>query len=101
VAKAVDRRTILIFACASVVAGLLGIVYLGLTMAARLNLNTAAFGGLLALFVVGGALGFVSWLLGLASAAARARWDWLLIVLILGPVGALLYALRAGSEPIG
>jgi hypothetical protein len=98
---AVDRRNILIFACASLVAWLLGIVYLGITMAARLNLNTAAFGGMLALFVVAAALGFVSWLLGMANAAGRARWDWLVLVLVLGPLGALLYALRASAEPIG
>jgi cytochrome bd-type quinol oxidase subunit 2 len=94
----VDRRNVLIFACASLVAWLLGIVYLAVTLSARLNLSSAAFGGLLALFVVGGALGFVAWLLGLSHAAARARWDWLIIVLVLGPLGALLYALQPGTE---
>jgi hypothetical protein len=86
------------FACASLVAWLLAVVYLGVTMSAHLNLNSAAFGGLLALFVVGGTLGFVAWLLGLAHAAARAHWDWLVIVLVLGPLGVLLYALRPGVE---
>jgi hypothetical protein len=93
-----DRRNLLIFACASLVAWLLGIVYLGVTASARLNLNGAAFGGLVALFVVGAALGFVAWLLGLAAAAARARWDWMVIVLVLGPLGTLLYALQPATE---
>ena len=57
------------------------------------NLSSAAFGGLVALFIAGIALGFVAWLLGLMQAARAQQWDWLVAVLLLGAPGTLLYSL--------
>jgi hypothetical protein len=92
-----DKRNVLIFALASLIAWLLGGIFLAVTIAAHANLSSSLFGGLVALFVVGGVLGFVAWLLGMAHAAGRSRWDWLVVVLVLGPLGALLYALQRGQ----
>lgn len=70
---------------------------LGATMLTHSNVSTLAFGGLVALFIAGIALGFVAWLLGLMRAAQAKQWDWLVAVLLLGAVGTLLYTL-AGSR---
>lgn len=61
------------------------------------NLSSTAFGGLIALFIAGIALGFIAWLLGLMRAAQARQWDWLIAVLLLGAAGTLLYSL-AGSR---
>lgn len=92
-----DRRNLLIFALASLVALLLGVVYFAIVAVAHLNLNSAAFGGMVLLFAIGGALGFVSWLLGLMHTARVRQWDWFVAILLLGPVTTLLYC-RFGRE---
>jgi hypothetical protein len=96
-----SRRSIVIFASASLTMLAVGLTLLGMVMAARANLASTAFGGLAALVVVGGVLGFVSWLLGLMRTAGQRRWDWFVAILVLGPLGALIYGLVDHEEGDG
>jgi hypothetical protein len=84
-------------AAVALAATLAACAILGAVMLTHGNLSSVAFGGLIALFIAGIALGFVAWLLGLMRAAQSRQWDWLIAVLVLGPAGTLLYSL-AGSR---
>jgi hypothetical protein len=59
----------------------------------------AAGGAVIALlaFLVGAVLTFVAWLLGLIKTARMSRWGWFVVVLLLSPLGSLIYGL-AGPE---
>ncbi len=65
---------------------------------ARLNLSSAVFGGVLVLLVAGVLTGVAAWLLGMIQAARMSRWDWFVEVLVLGPLGALIFGLAAPSN---
>jgi predicted small integral membrane protein len=80
-------------AAGALAATLAACAILGGVMLTHSNLSSAAFGGLIALFIAGIALGFVAWLLGLMRAAQSRQWDWLIAVLLLGAAGTLLYSL--------
>lgn len=84
-------------AALALTATLAGCAILGGVMLTHGNLSSAAFGGLIVLFIAGIALGGVAWLLGLMRAAQSRQWSWLVAVLLLGATGTLLYS-RAGSR---
>ncbi|MGZ3602816.1 MAG: hypothetical protein ACXVDF_23115 [Ktedonobacterales bacterium] len=84
-------------AAVALTATLAACAILGGVMLTHSNLSSAAFGGLIALFIAGITLGFVAWLLGLMRAAQSRQWDWLIAVLLLGAAGTLLYTI-AGSR---
>jgi hypothetical protein len=94
----VNNRNILIFALVSVVALVLGFVLLVIASVAHLNLSSAAFGGIATLVLIGGLVGFVAWLLGLMKTARISRWDWFIAVLLLGPLGALIYGFSGPAD---
>ncbi len=71
---------------------------IGAVMLMHGNLSSAALAGNIALFIVGIALGFVAWLLGLMRAARTRQWDWLVAILLLGAAGTLLYTLVGATE---
>ena len=93
-----NNRNILIFALVSIVALVLGVVLLVVASAAHLNLSSAAFGSIITLFLIGGLVGFVAWLMGLMKTARISRWDWFIAVLLLGPLGALLYGFGGPAD---
>jgi hypothetical protein len=75
------------------------VALLGVVSAARLNVSSGAFAGLVSLFLIGGVLGVAAWLLGLMRAARLRQWEWFVAVLVLGPLGTLLYGLAGSQEP--
>jgi hypothetical protein len=93
------RHYILAVAAASLLALAVAAGTLVVVMATRGNLPAGAFGGLLAFFVAGIVLGAAAWLMGLARAAGAGRWDWFVLVLALGPLGALIYGIIGADEP--
>lgn len=46
-----------------------------------------------ALYLAGVVAAFIAWVLGLITTLARGRWGWFLVVLLLSPLGSLLYGL--------
>lgn len=95
------QRQVLYAGIGSCVAFAAGSAILLAAMAAHLNLSSAVFGGMCALFALSAVAGFFAWLGGMMHAARIGRWDWLLAILMLLAPGAVLYgALRpaAGSD---
>jgi hypothetical protein len=45
------------------------------------------------LYLVGVVAALVAWVLGLITTAVRGRWGWFLVVVLLSPLGSLLYGL--------
>ena len=88
-----ERHVVLPASAVSVAAGLAGLLTLIVVSTAHLNMNGVIFGAVVALLAAASALGAVAWVSGLMLAARLQRRDWLVGVLILGPVGALLLCL--------
>lgn len=64
------------------------------------NLSGLAFGVILILFVLGGALAVAARVAGMVTAAGHSRWDWFVAVLLLGAPAALALGMaqtRAGE----
>lgn len=88
-----ERHIVLPASAVSVAAGCAALLALFVVTAGHLNMNAGVFGGVVALLAAAAALGAVAWVGGLMLAARLRRWDWLVGVLVLGPVGALLLCL--------
>jgi hypothetical protein len=93
-----SKRTIQLVAAAAVGALILGILPVMIVTAAHLNLSSTVFGGTLVLFLLGCVLGAAAWLMGLMATARLGRWDWFIAVLVLGPLGALIYGVAGPAE---
>lgn len=59
--------------------------------------GSAALGGILNL--VGGIAWFVAWLLGIIKTATIKRWGWFVLVLLLSPLGSLIYGAAGPDQP--
>lgn len=88
-----ERHVVLPASTASVATGCAALLALFVVTAGHLNMKGAVFAAVVALLAAAALLGAVAWVSGLMLAARLQRWDWLVGVLILGPVGALLLCL--------
>jgi hypothetical protein len=95
-------RIRLILIVGAISTGTLALSIAGIVLAsvARLNLSSLHFGALVLAFLVGCVTGAAAWLLGLMQTARLRSWDWFVEVLVLGPLGALLYGLAGAGEAI-
>ncbi|HEX8036833.1 MAG TPA: hypothetical protein VF510_23445 [Ktedonobacterales bacterium] len=59
--------------------------------------GTAGLGGLLNL--VGGIATAVAWILGIIKTATLKRWGWFVVVLLLSPLGSLIYGAAGPDQP--
>ena len=86
-----EKRGIIVSGMGSLLAFVAGGSVLAIATFGHVNLSSVVFLGIGVLFAVSVALGFVAWLLGLMKTARISRWDWFVVVLVLGAPGALLY----------
>jgi hypothetical protein len=93
----VNNRTLLLISTFSVLMLGLAIAVVGVASAAKLNLSSGAFAGILALFVLGVLTGAVAWLLGLMRTARDRRWEWFVEILVLGSLGVLVFSVATWS----
>jgi len=94
-----EKRALLPASAASLVLSALGLLTVLVVSVGRLNMNGAVFGGVVLLLVASLILAAVAWVGGLMLAARLQRWDWLVGVLLLGPLGALLFCLVPARVP--
>jgi hypothetical protein len=87
-----SRRVLLIVSGLSVLAIALSAVTVLVVSVARLNLNSGIFTALVTTVVMGALAGFAAWILGMMQAARGRQWDWFVEVLVLGALGALIFA---------
>jgi hypothetical protein len=103
-----SKRTILYLSLGSIVLIILGVIFAvvaatGITTdatgaATGASASTGIFGILaLACYGIGAILAVIAWIGGLIKTATISAWGWFVVVLILGSLGALIYAL-AGPE---
>lgn len=59
--------------------------------------GNAALGGILNL--VGYIATFVAWILGIIKTATLKRWGWMVLVLLLSPLGSLIYGAAGPDQP--
>jgi hypothetical protein len=93
----VNNRALLIISALSVLTLGFAIGVIGVASAARLNLSSGVFAAILALFVLGVLTGAIAWLLGLMRTARDRRWEWFVVILILGALGVLVFSVVSGS----
>lgn len=66
------------------------------------NTGAGAGAGLLLLgvlgYIVGGLCAFVAWILGLVKTAQIGRWGWFVLVLLISPLGSLIYGIAGPTE---
>jgi hypothetical protein len=94
------RQIVFWLAAASLVAFVAGAGVLVAVSVTHGNLNSLAFGLDVAALLTSALSGAAAWLLGLAGAAGARRWDWFIVVLALGPLGALLYSRVPGAAVV-
>lgn len=51
------------------------------------------------LYVVGGLATAVAWILGIIKTATIKRWGWFVLVLLLSPLGSLIYGAAGPDQP--
>jgi hypothetical protein len=90
---AMEKHALLPASAASLGLGAMGLLTVIVVSIGRLNMNGAVFGGVVALLVASLILAAVAWVGGLMLAVRLQRWDWLVGVLLLGPLGVLLLCL--------
>ena len=88
-----EKRTLLPTSTASLTLAAIGLLTVIVVSVGRLTINGAVFGAVVMLLVASLILAAVAWVGGLMLAARLQRWDWLVGVLLLGPLGALLFCL--------
>jgi hypothetical protein len=88
-----EKRALLLTSAASLTLAAIGLLTVIVVSVGRLNMNGAVFGSVVVLLVASLILATAAWVGGLMLAARLQRWDWLVGVLILGPLGALLFCL--------
>jgi len=105
-----NKRTIAILSGLSLVLFIVGIVVfsvvVGGAVAACANstdpncaAGAAGTAGISTLiFVVAGILGLIGWIMALVKTAQIARWGWFVAVLLLNPIGPLIYGLAGPTE---
>lgn len=59
--------------------------------------GSAGLGGILNL--LGGIAAFVAWVLGIIKTATLKRWGWFVLVLLLSPLGSLIYGAAGPDQP--
>jgi hypothetical protein len=94
------RYLVLEVSAAALMALLFSTVSVAAVSVTQGNLNGLAFGVVLGLFVLGGALALAAWVAGMVTAAGLHRWDWFVAVLLLGAPAALALGIaksRAGG----
>lgn len=50
------------------------------------------------LYIIGGLCAFVAWILGLVKTAQIGRWGWFVLVLLISPLGSLIYGIAGPTE---
>lgn len=95
------KRHVMLASLGAVAALFSGCLVLAFVMVSHTNINSTTFGGICALFVAGCLLGVASWVLGLINVARIGRWDWFIVVLLLGPLGVLLYGFAGPEQHTG
>lgn len=105
-----NKRTIWILSLVAIVLFIVGFVVLvGASASAAAScqnstdpncLNSAAGGaGIGVLIIVLGSISsFVAWIMGLVKTAQLGRWGWFVGVLLLSPLGSLIYGLAGPTE---
>jgi hypothetical protein len=94
-----EKRVLLPTAATSLTLAATGLLTVIIVSVGRLNMNSVVFGGVILLLAASLTLAPVAWVGGLMLAARLQRWDWLVGVLLLGPLGALLFCLVPAREP--
>jgi hypothetical protein len=94
-----EKRVLLSTSATSLTLTALGLLTVIIVSIGRLNMNGVVFGGVILLLAASLLLAAAAWVGGLMLAARLQRWDWLVGVLLLGPVGALLFCLVPAHEP--
>lgn len=90
-----NNRVLLSVSAVSVLALALATAVIVVASAARLNLSAVVFAALLILFAFGSLTGAAAWLLGLMRTARDRHWEWFIEILVLGPLGALIFSVAA------
>ena len=104
------KRAILILSILAIVLFIGGIVLVGGSAAngctttatgqASCTSGAAAGAGIgVLLYVVGAIATFVAWILGIIKTATVRRWGWLVLVLLLSPLGSLIYGAAGPDQP--
>jgi len=94
-----EKRVLLPASATSLTLAATGLLTVIIVSVGRLNMNSVVFGGVVLLLASSFLLAAVAWVGGLMLAARLQRWDWLVGVLLLGPLGALLFCLVPAHEP--
>ena len=102
-----NKRTILFLSIGAIIIGIAGWVVLfgaaascTTTSSGTPSCGSGAAGGSLVailLLLVAGVLAFAAWLLGLIKTARIGKWGWFVLVLLISPLGSLIYG-AAGPE---
>lgn len=113
------KRAVLILSIIAILGIIAGVVVLGMAIAAvatqcqqfandqtQLNQCTQSAGTQVAgqtliailLYIVGGLCAFVGWILGLVKTAQIGRWGWFVLVLLISPLGSLIYGIAGPTE---
>lgn len=86
-----NKRNITILAAAAIVLAIVGIVVAAATHSGSGSLLGSIF------FFLAGICSIVAWIMAIIKTASIGRWGWLIVVIIFGTVGTLIYGL-AGPE---
>lgn len=62
------------------------------------NSAVAGFGISFLFFLLGVILAFVAWILGLIKTAQAQAWGWFVVVLLLSPLGSLIYGIAGPDQ---
>jgi hypothetical protein len=96
-----EKRVLLSTSATSLTLAAVSLLTVIIVSVGRLNMAGAIFGGVILLLAASLLLAAVAWVGGLMLAARLQRWDWLVGVLLLGPLGALLFCLVPARGPAG
>ncbi|GEM_PF-1249384 len=98
------KRAILFLSIGAIVAFIVGIVLAGAgATQASASSGSAGAGTLLALiglilYFLGGLMAFVAWIMGIIATARIGRWGWFVLVLLISPLGSLIYGIAGPTE---
>jgi hypothetical protein len=109
-----NKRTIAILSIVAIVLFVVGFVIAGAATAATLSqcqanadgtvpasCGASAAGGLgiaLLVYLLGAVAAVIAWIMGLVKTAQIGRWGWFVAVLLISPLGSLIYGLAGPTE---
>lgn len=105
-----NKRTIAILSIVAIVLFIIGVVVAGAAGASAAvacqnstdtscaNGAAGGFGIGLLLYGLGGIAALIAWIMGLIKTAQIGRWGWFVAVLLISPLGSLIYGLAGPTE---